>query len=110
MPRKHSEPSVEILSEESSSKHMANTLSAKKRIVKSEKARTVNRARKSTIRTFSKKAIAAAEAGDFEAAHKFEKVSQSLIDKAAKGSTLHRNTAARRKARIARRIQQLENA
>ena len=87
---------------------MANTLSAKKRIIKSEKARAANRARKSTIRTFSKKAIAAAESGDFEAAVKFEKVTQSLIDKAAKGSTLHRNTAARRKARMARRIADLQ--
>ena len=87
---------------------MANTLSAKKRILKSEKARAANRARKSTIRTFSKKAITAAEAGDFEAAAKFQKVSQSLIDKAAKGSTLHRNTAARRKARMAKHIAGLQ--
>lgn len=89
---------------------MANTLSAKKRIIKSEKARAANRARKSTIRTFTKKAITAAEAGDFDAAEKFQKVSQSLIDKAAKGSTLHRNTAARRKARIAKRIASLRDA
>ena len=89
---------------------MANTLSAKKRIIKSEKARAANRARKSTIRTFTKKAITAAEAGDFAAAEKFQKVSQSLIDKAAKGSTLHRNTAARRKARIAKRIASLRDA
>ena len=89
---------------------MANTLSAKKRIIKSEKARATNRARKSTIRTFTKKALNAAEAGDFEAAAKFEKVAQSLIDKAAKGSTLHRNTAARRKSRIAKRIAQLQDA
>ncbi len=87
---------------------MANTKSAKKRIIKSEKARAANRARKSTIRTFSKKAVAAAESGDFDAAAKFERVTQSLIDKAAKGSTLHRNTAARRKARMARRIAELQ--
>ncbi len=88
---------------------MANTLSAKRRIIKSEKARAANRARKSTIRTFSKKALTAAESGDFEAAAKFEKVAQSLIDKAAKGSALHRNTAARRKARMAKRIRELQN-
>ncbi len=87
---------------------MANTLSAKKRILRSEKARAANRARKSTIRTFSKKAITAAEAGDFEGALKFERVTQSLLDKASKGSTLHRNTAARRKARIAKRIKNLQ--
>ena len=87
---------------------MANTQSAKKRIVKSEKARLINRARKSTIRTFSKKALAAAEAGDFDTAAKFEKVPQSLLDKASNGSTMHRNTAARRKARIAKRIAALQ--
>ncbi len=87
---------------------MANTLSAKKRILRSEKARAANRARKSTIRTFSKKAITAAEAGDFEGALKFERVTQSLLDKASKGSTLHRNTVARRKARIAKRIRSLQ--
>lgn len=89
---------------------MANTSSAKKRQVKSLEIRTMNRARKSTIRTFSKKATAAAEAGDFETAAKFERVAQSLIDRAAKGSTLHRNTAARRKARLSKRISSLQQA
>jgi small subunit ribosomal protein S20 len=70
----------------------------------SQEARAVNRAKKSTIRTFSKKAIGAAEAGDSEAATKFNRVAVTLIDKAAKGSTLHKNTAARRKSRLAKRI------
>ena len=87
---------------------MARNLSGLKRHRQSEKRRLANRARKSTIRTFTKKALNAAESGDFEAAAKFEKVAQSLIDKAAKGSTLHRNTAARRKSRIAKRIAQLQ--
>lgn len=84
---------------------MARNPSAMKYHRQSEQARTVNRSKKSTIRTFSKKALAAAEAGDFDAAAKFQKVTQSLIDKASKGSTLHKNTAARRKARLAKRIQ-----
>lgn len=83
---------------------MARNLSAMKYHRQSEKARLANRARKSTIRTFSKKALAAAESGDFEAAAKYQKVVQSLVDKAAKASTLHKNTAARRKARLARHI------
>lgn len=89
---------------------MANTSSAQKRQIKSLEMRTANRARKSTIRTFSKKATAAAEAGDFEAAAKFERVAQSLIDRAANGSTLHPNTAARRKARLSKRISNLQQA
>jgi len=68
------------------------------------RARARNRAVKSTIRTFSKKAAAAAEADDAEAAVKYQRVTASLIDKAAKGSTLHKNTAARKKSRLAKRL------
>ncbi len=83
---------------------MARTPSAMKYHRQSEKRRLVNRARKSTIRTFTKKAVAAAETGDIEAAAKYQKVVQGLVDRASKGSTLHKNTAARRKARLAKRI------
>lgn len=83
---------------------MARNPSAMKYHRQSERARLANRAKKSMIRTFSKKAIAAAEAGDIESAAKYEKVAQSLIDKAAKGSTLHKNNAARKKARLARHV------
>lgn len=83
---------------------MARNPSAMKYHRQSERARLANRAKKSMIRTFSKKAVAAAEAGDAEGAAKYQKVAQSLIDKAAKGSTLHKNNAARKKARLAKRI------
>jgi small subunit ribosomal protein S20 len=87
---------------------MARNRSAMKYHRQSEEARTVNRSRKSTIRTFTKKAVAAAEAGDFSAAAKFQKVAVSLIDKASKGSTLHKNTAARRKSRLAKNLNKLQ--
>lgn len=83
---------------------MARSKSAMKYHRQSERSRLANRAKKSMIRTFSKKAIAAAEAGDLDSAAKYEKVAQSLIDKAAKGSTIHKNTAARKKARLARHL------
>jgi small subunit ribosomal protein S20 len=83
---------------------MARTPSTMKFHRQSEKRRLVNRSRKSTIRTFTKKAVAAAEAGDHAAAAKYQKVVQGLVDRAAKGSTLHKNTAARRKARLAKRL------
>jgi small subunit ribosomal protein S20 len=83
---------------------MARNASAMKYHRQSEKSRLANRARKSTIRTFTKKAVAAAEAGDFDAAAKYQKVVQGLVDKAANASTVHANTAARKKARLARRI------
>ncbi|NLG08895.1 MAG: 30S ribosomal protein S20 [Deinococcales bacterium] len=79
-----------------------------KRHRQAEKRRTAARAKKSTIRTFTKKAVAAAEKGDFEAAAKYQKVVQGLVDRAIKTSVLHRNAAARRKSRLARRINQLK--
>ena len=83
---------------------MARNRSAMKYHRQSERARLVNRSKKSMIRTFTKKAVAAAEAGDFEAADKYYNVVKSLIDRAAKSSVLHKNTAARKKSRLAKRI------
>lgn len=83
---------------------MARNPSAMKYHRQAQKARARNRAAKSTIRTFGKKAAAAAEAGDADAAAKFQRVTVSLIDRAAKGSTLHKNAAARRKSRLAKRL------
>ena len=86
---------------------MARNLSGMKRHRQSEKRRLANRARKSTIRTFTKKAVTAAEGGDFEAAAKYQKVVQGLVDKAAKASIFHENNAARKKSRLAQRISSL---
>jgi len=69
----------------------------------SEQKRLVNRSRKSAIRTFTKKAVVAAESGD-GAASKYQRVAVSLIDKAAAGSTIHKRTAARKKSRLAKRL------
>jgi small subunit ribosomal protein S20 len=87
---------------------MARNASAMKYHKQSEKRRLANKGRKTTIRTFTKKAVAAAEGGDADTAVKFERVVQSLVDKAAKTSTLHKNTAARRKSRLAKRIKSLQ--
>jgi len=89
---------------------MARNLSGMKRHRQSEKRRLANRARKSTIRTFTKKAVAAAEGGDFEAAAKYQKVVQGLVDRAAQVSIFHKNNAARKKTRLAKRISGLRQA
>ncbi|WP_216319426.1 30S ribosomal protein S20 [Deinococcus aestuarii] len=77
--------------------------SAQKRHRQSLKRRLINRSRKSTIKTFTKKAVAAAQTGA-ENAGELQRKAESLLDKAAKGSTLHKNTAARKKSRLARAI------
>lgn len=77
--------------------------SAQKRHRQSLKRRLINRSRKSTIKTFTKKAVVAAQTGA-ENATELQRKAESLLDKAAKGSTLHKNTAARKKSRLARAI------
>ncbi len=85
----------------------ARTPSAMKRHRQSLKRRARNKARKSMIKTFSKKAIEAAEAGNKERALNYLRVAESLIDKAAKGSTLHERTAARKKSRLMKKLHQI---
>lgn len=89
---------------------MAKNRSAMKRHRQSQKRRLANRSQRSTIRTFTKKALVAAEAGDFEAAKKYQAVVQSLVDRAAMGSVLHKNNAARKNSRLNARIKKLAEA
>lgn len=89
---------------------MSKNSSAMKRHRQSLKRRLANRSQRSTIRTFTKKAIVAAEAGDFEAAAKYQKVVQSLSDRAANTPVLHKNSAARANSRLNARIKKLREA
>ena len=82
--------------------------SAQKRHRQSLKRRLINRSRKSTIKTYTKKALAALGAGQDVAAAQSK--AESLIDKAAKGSTMHKNTAARKKSRLAKAINKAKAA
>ncbi len=79
-------------------------LSALKRHRQSLKRRLRNKAKKSAIKTLSKKAVALAQEGKAEEALKIMRKAVSLMDKAAKGSTLHKNAAARKKSRLMRKI------
>ena len=83
--------------------------SAQKRHRQSLKRRVRNRSKKSTIKTFSKKAVAAVQEGSSNA-QQLQQKAESLIDKAAKGSTLHKNAAARKKSRLAKAINKLKAA
>jgi small subunit ribosomal protein S20 len=85
----------------------ARNPSALKRHRQSLKRRAMNRSRKSIIRTFSKKALRLAEEGKPQEAQEALRKATSLIDKAAKGSTLHRNAASRKKSRLMKKVHQL---
>ncbi len=86
---------------------MANIKSAKKRALTSEKRRQHNASRRSMMRTFFKKVIAAIEAGDKAAAVKAFSDMQPVMDRMATKGLIHKNKAARHKARLAAKIKAL---
>ncbi|MCS5676388.1 MAG: 30S ribosomal protein S20 [Acidimicrobiales bacterium] len=83
---------------------MANIRSQIKRNRQTEVRRRRNRATRSELRTRIQNAVDAAEAGDGtnEATAAMQK-----LDRAAARRIIHRNTAARRKSRLQKRLNQL---
>ena len=86
---------------------MANTKSAKKRILIAERNRQSNRTYKSTVKTLIKKTIISCENYKKDPNADNEKLvkdslnqSYSLIDKAVKKNVLHKNNGANKKSRI----------
>jgi len=86
---------------------LANIKSAKKRAITSEKRRQHNASRRSMMRTFFKKVVAAIEAGDKEAAVKAFADMQPVMDRMATKGLVHKNKAARHKARLSAKINAL---
>jgi len=82
--------------------------SAKKTVRQNAKRRAVNHWRKRRIKDQSKAFLAAIAAKDLDTAEaEYGKVC-GLLDKFACTSTLHKNTAARRKSRYSKRLLQLK--
>jgi small subunit ribosomal protein S20 len=81
---------------------MANIPSQEKRIHRSERERIENRRRTSTVKTHFRRLQTAVESGDGDAIEREHRSLVSMIDKAAEHGALHRNNAARKKARAAR--------
>lgn len=81
--------------------------SAKKRVRQSADSRLRNREVKSTFRTAVKNFDAAVAAGDKAAAEEAMKLSVKLLDSAASKGILHRNTADRKKSRIANKFNKM---
>ena len=83
---------------------MANLPSAKKRIKQDERNRVRNRARRSTIKTETRKLLDAIHRGELDQAQALYVQVTKKIDQVAAKGTMHRNTAARNKSRLARRL------
>ncbi len=89
---------------------MANSASSEKRIRQNERNLARNKARKSALKTATRKLFEAIHAGDRKTAgDQFVRLQRQLDQVAAKG-TLHKNTAARRKSRLARKLNALAGA
>ena len=82
---------------------MANIKSQIKRNRQNEKRRVANKGVRSELRTRTKGAVAAAESGAENAADA-ARVAMKRIDKAATKGVIHKNAAARRKSRLAKRL------
>lgn len=85
---------------------MANTRSAIKRMKQSEKRRQRNRATRSMIRSLVKGARAAIEAKSPESRAAVHGAVRTL-DQAVTRGVMHRNTAARKKSALARKLKTL---
>jgi len=87
---------------------VAHSLSAKKRIRQNTKKRAINRARKSQVKTQVKHFEAAVSNGDVEAASEQYRLVVKKLDKTAATSTMHKKTAARKKSRLAKKLNTLK--
>ncbi len=86
---------------------MANTKSALKRAQLAVVRTKRNAAVKSKVKTAARKVQKAVAAGKAEEATKALPQAASVIDRAASKGVLHKRTAARKKARLARQINRI---
>lgn len=83
---------------------MANTKSAEKRNLQALVRRQRNRARLSRLRTEIKRVRTAVAEGDKARADELLPKTLGLIDRTAASGSIHRNAAARRKARLTKLV------
>ena len=83
---------------------MPNTKSAKKRLRQSLERRTRNRTAKSAVKTQLRKIRELATAGEVDKVKAEIPLTTKKLDQAASRGVLHRNTAARLKSRLSKRL------
>jgi small subunit ribosomal protein S20 len=81
---------------------MANIKQQKKRVRITDRQRDENLRYRSTVKTLTKRLETAASGDDKDAVASEHRELVRMIDKAASRGALHKNTAARKKARAAR--------
>ena len=86
---------------------MAHSRSAKKRVLIAERNRERNQAVKSRVKTMVKKVLAAVEVKEVEVANAALSVAYKELDKAVTKGIIKKNTASRKKARLAAKVNTL---
>jgi small subunit ribosomal protein S20 len=87
---------------------VANSAQARKRARQTEKHRQLNASQRSMLRTYLKRVEGALATGDAGAASEAYKTATPIIDRMAGKGLIHKNKAARHKARLNARIRALE--
>jgi len=86
---------------------MANSPQAKKRARQNERSHSVNKARRSRIRTYLRKVEEAIASGDKDVAGAALKAAQPELMRGVTKGVVHKNTAARKMSRLASRVKAL---
>ncbi|MFA6133327.1 MAG: 30S ribosomal protein S20 [Phycisphaerae bacterium] len=89
---------------------MAHSLSAKKRIRQNAKRRAINRWRKAGLKDVVKGFEGAVTAGETDKAAGQLSAVYKKLDQVAASGTIHKNTASRRKSRLAKSLNRLAAA
>ena len=88
---------------------VANIKSQIKRNRQNEKRRLRNRQVRAELRTRTRSVLEAAESGAEDTEERLQ-LAIKRIDKAVSKGTIHKNTAARTKSRLTRRVRELESS
>ena len=83
---------------------MANVKSAIKSIRQDIKKTARNRPVRSSLKTYVKNAVTRINLGDEETSQEAVRIAVSNLDKAAQKGIIHKNQAARRKSRLAKKL------
>ena len=89
---------------------MANTPQSKKRARQNETRFTINKARRSRIRTFLRKVEEAIASGNADAAQEALKAAQPELMRGVSKGVYHKNTASRKMSRLSSRVKALSPA
>ncbi len=83
---------------------MANTKSAKKRVLQNNKKRKINLSRRTSLKTAVKKVLDAVKSGDYENSMILLKDAEAKFARAKGKHVIHANAAARKTSRLAKKV------